>query len=83
MSVTTGFALLGSLLAGFSPAVLAQVQITGIVNAASFQSGLASGGGLATVFASGVTGLKPGTYLPFSLPLPYILGGVGVAINGG
>lgn len=60
-----------------------QPQITAIVNAASFQSGLPSGGSLATVFCSGLTGVKPGTYVASGSPLPYTLGGLRVSINNG
>jgi len=59
--------------------------ITAVVNAASFQSGLPSGGALATIFCTGLplSAAKPGTYVaPASLPLPYVLGGLYVVING-
>ena len=60
----------------------AQPQITGVVNSASFQSGLPSGGALATVFCSGVVSASPGTYLAPnpSLP-PTTLAGFQVNIN--
>jgi len=60
-----------------------QPQITAIVNAASFQSGLPTGGALATIFCSGVPGVKPGSYQASGFPLPYTLGGLHVAINNG
>ena len=59
-----------------------QPKITAVANAASFQSGLPSGGSLATLFCSGLGNVKTGTYLAPSLPLPYTLGGLTVAING-
>ena len=58
-------------------------KITAVVNAASFQSGLPAGGGLATVFCSGVPNVNPGTYIaPSSSPLPNWLGGLQVVVNG-
>jgi hypothetical protein len=59
-----------------------QAQMT-VVNAASFQSGIPSGGSLATVFCSGVANVKPGTYIASSSPLPYTLGGLSVTVNYG
>jgi uncharacterized protein (TIGR03437 family) len=61
-----------------------QGQITAVVNAASFQSGLPSGGALATIFCTGLalSTVKPGTYVAStSSPLPYVLGGLEVAID--
>lgn len=70
---------------GASSPARSQGQITAVMNAASFQSGLPSGGALATIFCSGLplnVG-KPGTYLaPTSSPLPYELAGFDVSING-
>jgi uncharacterized protein (TIGR03437 family) len=60
-----------------------QAQITSVVNAASFQPGLPSGGSLATMFCSGLNNLKAGTYLASSSPLPYTLGGLTVTVNNG
>jgi len=54
------------------------------VNSATFQSGLPSGGALATIFCTGLplSTVKPGTYIaPASSPLPYALGGLYVVIN--
>jgi uncharacterized protein (TIGR03437 family) len=59
-----------------------QANIAGVVNSASFQSGLPAGGALATAFVSGLTALIPGTYVaPSSTPLPHYLGGVTVSVN--
>jgi uncharacterized protein (TIGR03437 family) len=81
----TRFIVLLALVAVGAPQAVSQLLITGVVNSASFQSGLPAGGGLATIFCSGSdpTGtVKPGTYLaPTSLPLPYQLGGFYVGIN--
>jgi uncharacterized protein (TIGR03437 family) len=58
-----------------------QPKIQAIVNAATFQPGLPYGGGLATLFVSGLTG-PPGTYLAASsAPLPFALAGVEVDVN--
>jgi uncharacterized protein (TIGR03437 family) len=58
-----------------------QIQIKAVVNAASFQSGMPSGGALATVFCSGLGG-SPGTYTaPPTSPLPFKLAGVQVRVN--
>jgi len=61
-----------------------QGQITAVVNAATFQSGLPSGGALATIFCAGLplSVVKPGTYVAStSSPFPYVLGGLQVIIN--
>jgi uncharacterized protein (TIGR03437 family) len=59
-----------------------QPTIVAVVNAASFQNGLPPGGALVTLYVSGLSALKPGTYLaPPSQPLPATLGGVTVAVN--
>jgi len=62
---------------------LSQPKITAVVNAASFLPGLPGGGSLATIFCSGVVGVKPGTYVASGSPLPYVLGGLSVTINTG
>ena len=83
----TRFITLVALVAGGASLASSQpgLVLTGVVNSASFQSGLPAGGGLATMFCSGtdITGtLKPGTYLaPTSSSLPYQLGGFQVIIN--
>ena len=81
----TRFITLVALLAVTASQANSQLQITGVVNSASFQSGLPAGGGLATVFCSGTDpsgALRPGTYISStSSPLPYELGGLGVGIN--
>ncbi len=60
----------------------AQPVVVAIVNAASFQSGLPAGGALATAFVTGLTALKPGTYVaPAAGPLPFRLGGVTVVVD--
>lgn len=65
-----------------SPGAWAQAKIAAVVNAASFQSGLPSGGALATIFCSGLTNVSPGTYVTTSAsPLPYALGGLTVTVN--
>jgi len=62
--------------------LLCQPNIVAVVNSASFQSGLPTGGALATVYVSGLTALTPGTYLAsFSQPLPHTLGGVTVTVD--
>jgi uncharacterized protein (TIGR03437 family) len=64
-----------------SPLSWCQPKIEAIVNAATFQPGLPYGGGLATLFVSGLSG-TPGTYLAASsAPLPFALAGVGVEVN--
>jgi uncharacterized protein (TIGR03437 family) len=76
--------LYGALLLSTALLLRSQPQILAVVNSASFESGLPSGGGLATVFCSfpGGTG-SPGTYLPSSSsPLPSTLAGNGVSVNG-
>jgi uncharacterized protein (TIGR03437 family) len=66
------------------PGAWAEAQITALVNAASFQSGLPKGGSLATIYCSGLTSVRPGTYVAASSsPLPYTLGGLSVTINTG
>lgn len=68
---------------GFPP-----ITIQSVVNAASFQPGMPSGGTLATVFCSnlifGPFGFIPeGTFTaPPSAPLPFELKGIGVMVNG-
>jgi len=75
--------ILFSFLLAASLEVLAQPKIVSVVNAASSQPGLPYGGALATVYVSGLSGLKPGTYTaPLSQALPYSLGGVAVLVNG-
>lgn len=79
---------------GASGTARSQVAIRSVVNAASFQSvfdqsvlsigGVVfpSGGALATVFCSGIT-TNPGLYATASsMPLPSVLGGVSVQVNG-
>jgi hypothetical protein len=79
--MTRTFTLLAVLAAVFQDA-WAQPNIVAVVNSASFQSGLPAGGALATVFVSGLAGLKPGTFTaPASQPLPHTLGGVSVVLN--
>jgi uncharacterized protein (TIGR03437 family) len=64
-----------------SPLSWCQPKIEAIVNAATFQPGLPYGGGLATVFVSGLSG-APGTYLAASsAPLPFELSGVGIEVG--
>jgi uncharacterized protein (TIGR03437 family) len=59
-----------------------QPAVVAVVNSASFQNGLPAGGALATAYASGLTALKPGTYVPpASQPLPHTLGGVTVIVD--
>jgi len=71
-----------SLLVALSPMAWSQAKIVAVGNAASFQSGLPDGGALATAYVSGLSGLKPGTYIaPSSQPLPNSLGGVQVRVN--
>jgi len=78
--------VLAALLAVGASQSKAQGKITAVVNAASFQTGLPSGGGLATIFCSGLvptSGMKAGTYIGQSFsPLPYDLGGLRVVVNG-
>lgn len=70
------------LIAVASPLAWPQPQITAVVNAASFQTGLPSGGGLATVYCSGAVSAAPGTYVPSSSsPLPNSLAGFDVVVN--
>ena len=71
------------LLAGIPTSAWAQCTI---VNSASYQPGLPSGGALGTAFCSGVTiipgTIVPGLYVaPPSSPLPFMLGNVGVEVN--
>jgi hypothetical protein len=59
-----------------------QPAVVAVLNSASFQAGLPAGGALATAYISGLTALKPGTYVaPSSQPLPHILGGITVMID--
>ena len=59
-----------------------QPGVVAVVNSASFQSGLPAGGALATAFVTGLTALKPGTYVaPTATPLPFQLGGITVAVD--
>jgi len=69
-------------LAAFANA-FCQPAIVTVVNSASFQTaGLPVEGGLATMYVSGLTALKPGAYLAQpSQPLPYTLGGATVVMN--
>jgi uncharacterized protein (TIGR03437 family) len=85
MSSLSRLVVVGGLGVCAAASAWAQAQITALVNAATFQSGLPKGGSLATIFCSGLTsGVKPGTYLaPSSSPLPYALGGLSVTINTG
>lgn len=55
-------------------------QVGGVVNAASFDAGLAPGG-LASVFGAGITTVS-GVVSASALPLPTSLGGSSVLING-
>ncbi|MGO9259082.1 MAG: hypothetical protein ACLQU1_22590 [Bryobacteraceae bacterium] len=64
-----------------TPCAVGQVKILSVVNSASFQPGLPSGGALATVFCSGLS-LAPGTYLaPATGPLPLSPAGIQVVVN--
>jgi uncharacterized protein (TIGR03437 family) len=67
-----------------SPMAWSQPQVTAVVNAATFQAGLPSGGGLATLYCtSPVTSAPPALYLPASSsPLPNTLIELQVAVNG-
>jgi uncharacterized protein (TIGR03437 family) len=70
------------LLAVVSSILWSQPAVVAVVNSASFQSGLPAGGALATAYVSGLTALKPGTYVaPASQPLPHALGGVTVIVD--
>jgi len=70
--------------AAVSPIAWGQAKIVAVVNSASFQPGLPYGGALATAYVSGLSGLRPGTYIapPPSQPLPNSLGGIRVMVNG-
>jgi uncharacterized protein (TIGR03437 family) len=72
------------ILTAIVPIAWSQPQITAVVNAATFQPGLPSGGGLATLYCTGpVTSAAPGVYLPASSSsLPNTLVEIQVAING-
>jgi uncharacterized protein (TIGR03437 family) len=52
-----------------------------ITDSTLFEPGLPQGGGLATAFVSGLSGLS-GTLVANSIPLPFTLGGVSVRVNG-
>jgi uncharacterized protein (TIGR03437 family) len=70
------------LIAFGSTAGQSQPKIQAVVNSASFQTGMPSGGALATIFISGVAG-TPGVYVaPASEPLPSTLQGFEVVVNG-
>jgi len=64
------------------------VQILAVVNAASFQLSMPTGGALATVFCSGLSGLpsyqpQPGLFVaPPGAPLPYVMDGIAIQVNG-
>ena len=78
--------LIASCLAISVSVALAQPRVAAIVNSASFQAGLPMGGGLATMFVSGLTppfDAEPGVYTATSFPLPYQLGGVSISIYNG
>lgn len=75
--------IITALLAASTQCSWAQAQITAVVNAASFQSGLPSGGSLATIFCTGLTNVAAGAYVASSSPLPYVLGGLSVVVNNG
>ena len=85
--------VLFGLIIASSPQVWCQalppVTIQSVVNSASFQRGLPSAGGLATIFVSGLApnqvGIPPVglTVAPASQPLPKELAGIQVLIDGG
>ncbi len=83
MSLTIGTTriLALSAAAALNPAVFGQAQIVAIVNVASFQPGLPRGGALATLYVSGLN-VQPGLYVASSVPLPFLLDGVSVVIDG-
>jgi hypothetical protein len=61
-----------------------QAQITAVVNAASFQSGLPSGGAIATMFCTGLplSRVEAGTYVAStSLPLPMCSAGCRLSLT--
>jgi uncharacterized protein (TIGR03437 family) len=58
----------------------AQVRIVAVVNSASLEPGLPSGGALATVLCAGLRA-DPGMYTASS-PLPFRLDGIGIDVNG-
>lgn len=59
-----------------------QIKVLSVVNSASFEAGIPSGGALATIFCTGLT-VAPGTFVSqSSSPLPFQLGGVQVMVNG-
>jgi uncharacterized protein (TIGR03437 family) len=73
---------IASLALFLSGAILCQPKIESVMNAASFQPGLPYGGGLATVFVSGVKNIAPGTYLPQAgQPLPFSLVSLSIEVN--
>jgi uncharacterized protein (TIGR03437 family) len=60
----------------------AEIQIVAVVNSASYQKGMPTGGALASILCTGLTG-EPGIVnAPCSLPLPYELVGITVSVNG-
>ena len=75
-------AALISLILSIAPQGWSQLKIQAVVNSASFQPGMPSGGMLATIFVSGLTGTPGLVTAPSTLPLPFQLAGVSVAVNG-
>ena len=79
----------GSILILFTLSASAQptVKVLSVVNSASFQSSLPLGGGLATVFCSGLPyppWIMPGSFVaPGGTSLPYQLDGIAIEVNGG
>jgi adhesin/invasin len=62
-------------------AARAQVQCSGVVNAASYEPGLPEAGALALVFCTGVPAVSGVVMAPTLLPIPEQLSGVSILIN--
>ena len=79
--------LIASCLAVFANVAFALPKIEAVMNTATGQLGLPTGGALATILVSGFSdppvSLAPGKYVATGLPLPNRLGGVQVMLYGG
>jgi uncharacterized protein (TIGR03437 family) len=74
--------LLLPLCAMFTGAGWSQISIHGVANAASFEPGLPSGGSLASACVLGLTGPRGTISAASASPLPFVLAGVQVKVNG-
>jgi uncharacterized protein (TIGR03437 family) len=82
VSFMVRFLALVSFICTVSLQAWAELKIVTVVNSASYQEGMPTGGALASILCTGLTG-EPGIVnAPSSSPLPFELAGITVSVNG-